>query len=118
MLGCSPHEQCRNRPDGGSDALRKYHTKSSESIANPGPSCRATLTFLNFIHLRGTHRGPPLPEVPWVKAAMRTISKRTQYALKAMLALGHSYRRGPVLMGTLAKQENIPLKFLESILLD
>jgi len=49
---------------------------------------------------------------------MRTISKRTQYGLKAMLALGHRYRSGPVLMSALAKEENIPLKFLESILLD
>jgi Rrf2 family protein len=49
---------------------------------------------------------------------MRTLSKRTQYALKATLALAHRYRTGPVLMSTLAKEESIPLKFLESILLD
>jgi Rrf2 family protein len=49
---------------------------------------------------------------------MRTISKRTQYGLKAMLALGRKYREGPILIGTLAKEEAIPIKFLEAILLD
>ena len=49
---------------------------------------------------------------------MRTISKRTQYGLKAMLALGRKYREGPVLIGTLARDEVIPVKFLEAILLD
>lgn len=49
---------------------------------------------------------------------MRTISKRTQYGLKAMLALGRRYREGPILIGTLAREESIPIKFLEAILLD
>jgi len=49
---------------------------------------------------------------------MRTISKRTQYGLKAMLALGRRYRQNPVLIATLAEEESIPLKFLEVILLD
>lgn len=49
---------------------------------------------------------------------MRTISKRTQYALKAMIALGRKYREGPILIGSLAKEESIPVKFLEAILLD
>jgi Rrf2 family protein len=49
---------------------------------------------------------------------MRTISKRTQYGLKAMLSLGKRYRQGPVLISTLAEEESIPLKFLEVILLD
>jgi Rrf2 family protein len=49
---------------------------------------------------------------------MRTISKRTQYGLKAMLALGRKYREGPVMIGTLAREESIPVKFLEAILLD
>ena len=49
---------------------------------------------------------------------MRTISKRTQYGLKAMLALGTRYGEGPVLIATLAKEEGIPIKFLEVILLD
>jgi Rrf2 family protein len=49
---------------------------------------------------------------------MRTISKRTQYGLKAMLALGERFGKGPVLIAELAKEESIPLKFLEVILLD
>ena len=49
---------------------------------------------------------------------MRTISKRTQYALKAMLALASRYRQGPILIGALAHEESIPVKFLEAILLD
>ena len=49
---------------------------------------------------------------------MRTISKRTQYGLKAILALGIRYGEGPVLIATLSKQVAIPIKFLELILLD
>jgi Rrf2 family protein len=49
---------------------------------------------------------------------MRTISKRTQYGLKAVLALGRRYREGPVRIAILAREESIPLKFLEVILLD
>jgi Rrf2 family protein len=48
---------------------------------------------------------------------MRTISKRTQYGLKAMLALGRRYGEGPILIAELSKEESIPLKFLEAILL-
>lgn len=49
---------------------------------------------------------------------MRTISKRTQYGLKALVALGRQHGAGPVLISSLASEENIPLKFLEGILLD
>jgi Rrf2 family protein len=49
---------------------------------------------------------------------MRTISKRTQYGLKAILALGSRYGEGPVLISTLSKEQSIPIKFLELILLD
>jgi Rrf2 family protein len=49
---------------------------------------------------------------------MRTLSKRTQYGLKAMVALGRRSQEGPVLIGTLAREESIPIKFLEGILLD
>ncbi len=49
---------------------------------------------------------------------MRTISKRTQYGLKALVALGRQHGKGPVLISTLATEETIPLKFLEGILLD
>jgi len=49
---------------------------------------------------------------------MRTISKKTQYGLKAVLALGRRYGEGPILISTLSKEESIPIKFLEVILLD
>lgn len=60
------------------------------------------------------------PKFPQCKltSEMRTISKRTQYGLKAMIALGRKYREGPVMIGTLAREESIPVKFLEVILLD
>ena len=49
---------------------------------------------------------------------MRTISKRTQYGMKAMISLGRRYREGPILISVLAREESIPLKFLEAILLE
>ena len=49
---------------------------------------------------------------------MRTISKKTQYGLKAMQALARHYQEGPIMIGTLAREEAIPLKFLEVILLE
>jgi Rrf2 family protein len=49
---------------------------------------------------------------------MRTISKKTQYGLKALLALGRRYGDGPVLIATLSDEEGIPQKFLEVILLN
>jgi Rrf2 family protein len=49
---------------------------------------------------------------------MRTISKRTQYGLKAMQILARRYQEGPVMIGSIAREESIPLKFLEAILLD
>jgi Rrf2 family protein len=49
---------------------------------------------------------------------VRTISKRTKYGIKALLALGGRYGAGPVHIATLSKEQSIPLKFLESILLD
>lgn len=49
---------------------------------------------------------------------VRTISKRTQYGLRAAIALGREYGRAPVLISRLAKEEAIPIKFLELILLD
>ena len=49
---------------------------------------------------------------------MRTVSKRTQYGLKAVLYLGSRYGGGPVLIATIAEEEDIPIKFLELILLD
>ena len=46
------------------------------------------------------------------------LSKKTKYALKAMIALADSFERGPVLISELAEREGIPKKFLELILLD
>jgi Rrf2 family protein len=49
---------------------------------------------------------------------LRTISKRTKYALRALYSLTRQYGGGPVLIATLAREERIPIKFLEAILLD
>lgn len=45
------------------------------------------------------------------------ISKKTKYGLKAMIYLAKVYDQGPVLIADLAKEEKIPKKFLELILL-
>ncbi len=49
---------------------------------------------------------------------MRTISKRTKYALRALYSLARQHGGNPVLIATLAHEEQIPLKFLEAILLE
>ena len=49
---------------------------------------------------------------------MRTISKRTKYALQAVITLARKYGEGPVPIAVLAKEDDIPVKFLELILLD
>jgi Rrf2 family protein len=49
---------------------------------------------------------------------VRTISKKTKYGLQSLIALARRYGEGPVLIATLAKEEDIPIKFLELILLD
>jgi Rrf2 family protein len=49
---------------------------------------------------------------------MRTISKRTQYGLKAVMNLARRYGEGPVLIATISQEEAIPVKFLELILLN
>jgi Rrf2 family protein len=46
------------------------------------------------------------------------LTKKSKYALKALLALAREYNRGPVLILELARTEGIPKKFLEIILLD
>jgi Rrf2 family protein len=48
---------------------------------------------------------------------MRTISKKTQYILRALYSLAREYGGAPVLISTLAEEECIPKKFLEQILL-
>jgi len=45
------------------------------------------------------------------------ISKKTKYGLKALLYLARQYDKGPILIADLARDEKIPKKFLEAILL-
>ncbi len=46
------------------------------------------------------------------------ISKKTKYALSALVYLGKKEGQGPVLISEIAENENIPPKFLETILLE
>ena len=46
------------------------------------------------------------------------LSKKSKYALKAMMVLAKEYGQGPVLISDLANREGIPRKFLELILLE
>lgn len=48
---------------------------------------------------------------------MRTISKKTQYCLRALYALTRHYGQGPILISRLSEEEAIPQQFLEQILL-
>ena len=45
------------------------------------------------------------------------LNKKTQYALQALQYLAEHKDNGPVLISEISSQKNIPLKFLESILL-
>lgn len=46
------------------------------------------------------------------------LTRKTKYALKALVDLGERYGQEPVLISELARRERIPKKFLELILLD
>lgn len=46
------------------------------------------------------------------------LSKKSQYAFKALEYLTAKYKDGPVLISEIAKKKRIPLKFLENILLE
>jgi Rrf2 family protein len=46
------------------------------------------------------------------------LTKKTKYALQALMFLAKEYGKGPVLISYLAERERIPKKFLELILLD
>jgi Rrf2 family protein len=48
---------------------------------------------------------------------MNTLPRRCKYALRALYHLAREYQQGPVLIATLAREERIPRKFLEGILL-
>ena len=47
----------------------------------------------------------------------KMISKKTKYGLKALIYLARQYEKGPTLIADLARDERIPKKFLEAILL-
>ena len=46
------------------------------------------------------------------------LSKKSQYAFKALTYLTEKYNQGPVLISDIAGKKKIPLKFLENILLE
>ena len=46
------------------------------------------------------------------------LSKKSQYAFKALTYLSEKYNEGPVLISEIARKKKIPLKFLENILLE
>lgn len=46
------------------------------------------------------------------------LSKKTQYALRALSFLAARFDQGPVLIHEIAEQKKIPIKFLENILLE
>lgn len=46
------------------------------------------------------------------------LSKRSQYALKALSYLTEKFEQGPIRISEIAKKKKIPLKFLENILLE
>ena len=45
------------------------------------------------------------------------LSKKTQYAFRALEVLVEKYNQGPVLISEISRKKKIPIKFLESILL-
>lgn len=46
------------------------------------------------------------------------LSKKTRYALKALVILGKNFGKAPIQISKIASEEHIPKKFLEQILLD
>jgi Rrf2 family protein len=46
------------------------------------------------------------------------LSKKSQYAFKALMYLAQHNDQGPVLIAEISKKKKIPLKFLENILLE
>jgi Rrf2 family protein len=46
------------------------------------------------------------------------LSKKTQYAFRALAHLALNYGKDPVRISSIAMQEKIPLKFLENILVE
>src|SRR5437660_11582387 len=46
------------------------------------------------------------------------LSRKAQYAFRALTHLVEKYEQGPVLISEISKKKRIPLKFLENILLE
>jgi Rrf2 family protein len=46
------------------------------------------------------------------------LSKKTQYAFKALIYLAEKSENAPILIAEISKKKKIPLKFLENILLE
>lgn len=46
------------------------------------------------------------------------LSKKAQYAFRALTVLVENYKKGPILIADISKKKRIPLKFLENILLE
>ena len=46
------------------------------------------------------------------------LSKKTQYAMKALAYMAERKKDGPLLIAEISKKKKIPLKFLENILLE
>jgi Rrf2 family protein len=46
------------------------------------------------------------------------LSKKSQYAFKALTYLSEKFNEGPVLISEISRKKKIPLKFLENILLE
>lgn len=46
------------------------------------------------------------------------LSKKAQYAFRALTHLVDNYQQGPLLISEISSKKNIPLKFLECILLE
>lgn len=46
------------------------------------------------------------------------LSKKTQYAFKALMFMAQMEKEGPILIAEIAAKKKIPLKFLENILLE
>ncbi len=46
------------------------------------------------------------------------LSKKTRYAIKALVVLGKNFGQPPMQISRISSEENIPKKFLEQILLD
>ena len=46
------------------------------------------------------------------------LSKKSKYAIKALVTLAKEYEQGPILISKIAEADHIPQKFLEAILLE